>query len=184
MPEIHPDAARVLDFWFVQHTKDDWFGGKQPFDAEVRIAFAATLVAAERCECAEWRGTAKGRLAEIIVLDQFSRQLYRRSVRAFANDPLALALAQEAVRQGADAEMTEIEKQFLYLPFMHSESLAVHETATKLYAALDEGISKFEEAHRNVLLRFGRFPMRNEALGRPSTAEETAYMAEREGSMF
>lgn len=184
MADISAGAQAVLDFWFRDHGGDDWFGGKASFDVEVRIGFAATLVAAERCELSHWRETAQGRLAEIIVLDQFSRQLYRNSARAFANDALALALAQEAVRLGADARMNAQEKQFLYMPYMHSESLVIHEEAMRLFAALDESVFKFEVAHRDVLKRFGRYPRRNVALGRPSTAAELAYMEDTGNRMF
>ena len=182
--DIHPDAARVLAFWFEEHDGKDWFGGKPEFDDEVRASFAGTLAAAAACELWSWRTTAHGRLAEIIVLDQFSRQLHRGSAQAFASDPLALALAQEAVAQGLDKAMTVPERQFLYLPYMHSESLAVHDEAMRLFSTLDADLLAYEEKHRAVLVQFGRYPMRNAALGRVSTPEEEAYIAERGGSMF
>ena len=182
--DIHPDAARVLAFWFEEHGSDDWFGGKADFDDEVRAHFAGTLAAASACELWTWRTTPHGRLAEIIVLDQFSRQLHRGSPLAFANDPLALALAQEAVAQGLDEGMTVPERQFLYLPWMHSESLAVHDEAMRLFGTLDADLLAYEEKHRAVLAEFGRYPMRNAALGRTSTEAEKAYIAARAGNMF
>ncbi len=182
--DIHPDAKRVLTFWFEEHDGKDWFGGKPEFDDEVRRQFSDTLRAAAACELWAWRSTARGRLAEIIVLDQFSRQLHRGSPLAFASDPLALALAQEAVAQGLDTAMTDAERQFLYLPFMHSESLAVHEEAMRLFSSLDADTFAFEEKHRDILLQFGRYPLRNAALGRASTPAEEQYIAARDGNMF
>ena len=174
----------VLTFWFDDHGKDDWFGGTDAFDKEVRDAFTETLHAAEKCELSHWRKKPQGRLAEVLVLDQFSRQLYRGSPKAFANDALALALAQEAIAAGVDQNFSNNEKQFLYLPFMHSESLAIHEVALKLFEPLGEGLLSFETRHHALIERFGRYPMRNAALGRASTPEEKAYIAERGDNMF
>jgi uncharacterized protein (DUF924 family) len=184
MTEIHPEAKAVLDFWFVDHGSKDWYSGSQRFDVELRIVFAPTLKRAECSELWQWRSTPQGRLAEIIVLDQFSRQLYRRSGRAFASDALALALAQEAVAQGQDKALDKDGRQFLYMPYMHSESLAVHDEALRLFETLGNDALEYEKKHREVLLQFGRYPMRNAALARTSTAAELAYIAERGGNMF
>ncbi|RYE75255.1 MAG: DUF924 domain-containing protein [Hyphomicrobiales bacterium] len=129
-----------------------------------------------------WRATPDGRLAEIIVLDQFSRQIYRGEARAFASDPMALALAQEAVAGGHDLGVAHERRMFFYLPYMHSESLVVHEECLRLHEALGikEGI-EYELAHQDVLRRFGRYPRRNAALGRTSTSVELAYCASDEG---
>lgn len=180
---MSPD--RVLTFWFSEHTSADWFGGKAEFDDVVRDHFSDLLVRASQSELFAWRKTPKGRLAEIIVLDQFSRQLYRNNAAAFASDPLALALAQEAVAQGDDEPLTSDERQFLYMPYMHSESLVVHDESIKLFTGLNDAyLLEFAEKHRVVIQQFGRFPMRNEALGRISTQEEIDYIAARGGSMF
>lgn len=169
----------VLDFWFVRHTQDDWFGGKPEFDALLAEHFAETHARVAMGEAWRWRETAMGRLAEIIVLDQFSRQLYRGSARAFAQDPMALALAQEVVAQGLDRDMGLTERNFLYLPYMHSESLVVHEEAMRLFSAMNNAeILDYEIKHRDCIARFGRFPFRNAALGRASTPEELAYIEE------
>ena len=122
------------------------------------------------------RGPA-GRCAEIIVLDQFSRNLFRGSARAFAQDGMALALAQEAVAAGADQRMTDDQRYFTYMPYMHAESLVVHEEALRLFTALGHAEAlRFEKAHRDVIERFGRYPARNAVLGRESTAEELSYL--------
>ena len=175
-------AADVLHFWFVQHGREQWFGGGPEFDAKLTAEFAETHLAVAAGEAWTWRTTAEGRLAEIIVLDQFSRQIYRGQARAFATDGMALALAQEAVAGGHDLALPVERRMFLYMPYMHSESLKVHEESLRLFQAL--GIPEtleFELAHQDVLKRFGRYPRRNEALGRTSTSVELAYCASAEG---
>lgn len=175
-------AEDVIRFWFVDHGPDDWFSSSAEFDAELAAAFADTHAAVAVGEAWSWRATPEGRLAEIIVLDQFSRQLFRGSARAFASDSMALALAQEAVAGGHDKALDAQRRMFLYMPYMHSESLVVHEEALRLFTDLDnENILKFEIAHADCLRRFGRYPRRNAALGRESTAEEKAYIADGDG---
>ena len=175
----------VLNFWFVEHGEDDWFGGKPEFDAALAARFADTHAAVARGEAAHWRTSAEGRLAEIIVLDQFSRQLFRDDARAFATDPMALDLARAAVAVEADHALEPRRRTFCYMPYMHSESLEVHDTeAIPLFTELgDAETLKFEIAHRDVLARFGRYPKRNAALGRESTEEEKRYI-EQEDGMF
>lgn len=181
----HPEAKQVLDFWFTRHTGEDWFGGKQAFDVAVRIGFAATLDRAQRGELWEWRSTPRGRVAEIVVLDQFARQLYRGSARAFASDTMALALSQELVARGEMEGLSADERIFALMPYMHSESLAVHEAAIPLFERwTDENTLEYEKKHHEVIARFGRYPMRNKALGRQSTPAEITYIGERAGNMF
>lgn len=182
--KTHKDAQALLDFWFVEHTGKDWFSGSTDFDAKVSQRFLLTLKQAERCELFEWRDTPQGRLAEIIILDQFSRQLYRGSGDAFKNDALALALAQETISQGLDMKLNETEQQFLYMPFMHSESMAIQNEGLNLFRKLSEDLYQYQINHTEVIKRFGRFPKRNEALGRTSTPDEIAYIAERGDSMY
>lgn len=176
-------ADDVLQFWFVDHDRSHWFGGGPAFDAELTAAFGDTHAAVAAGEAWTWRATPRGRLAEVIVLDQFSRQIHRGTPRAFAADPMALALAQEAVYAGLDQQLEIMpERMFLYLPFMHSESLVIHEETMRLYATLEnEEAMKFEVAHRDVLRRFGRYPRRNAALGRTPTPEEDVYCVSDEG---
>lgn len=172
----------VLTFWFADHGRDDWFSGSSAFDKAVCDRLGPYQPSAERCELFAWRETPQGRLAEILLLDQVSRQLYRGQARAFASDAMALALAQEAVAGGHDQSLGLYERQFLYMPYMHSESLAIHDEALRLYGELPEDYGKpFEEAHRKVIERFGRYPHRNVALGRQSTQDELDYMAETDG---
>ena len=177
-------AAEVLRFWFEEATPEQHFRSEDAFDALVRRRFGEIHGAAARCELAGWRGTADGRLAEIIVLDQFSRNLFRADPRAFASDPLALALAQEAIRAGADREMPAVRRAFLYMPFMHSESRVIHVDAERLFrqAGLENNYD-FELRHKAIIDRFGRYPHRNAILGRTSTSEERAFL-EQPGSSF
>ena len=177
-------AEDVIQFWFVEHDKDDWFGGKAEFDTELAGQFSDTHEAVARCEAWEWRSTAEGRLAEIIVLDQFSRQLHRGSPEAFAQDKMALALAQEAVALGADMAIPLERRMFLFMPYMHAESLVIQEEGIKHFVQFGEDMLKFMTAHRDTIARFGRFPFRNKALGRDSTEAEIAYMKAQGDSMF
>jgi uncharacterized protein (DUF924 family) len=172
---ISPDE--ILRFWFIEHGEPDWFGGKPEFDAVLARRFAETHAAVARGEAIWWRQTPSGRLAEIIVLDQLSRQLHRNEARAFAYDPMALALAQQAVVAGDDMRVEPRRRTFIYMPYMHSEDLAGHEEAVRLFQQLgDEGTLKYEIMHRDCIARFGRYPRRNEALGRTSTPEEIEYV--------
>jgi uncharacterized protein (DUF924 family) len=169
----------VIRFWFVEHGMDDWFGGKPEFDAALAAEFAETHAAVARGEAWQWRATPHGRLAEIIVLDQFSRQLHRGEAAAFAQDKMALALAQEMVGQGLDKAMTFFERMFILLPYMHAESVVVQAESMRLHAALnDEKALDFATKHHDCIARFGRYPFRNKALGRQSTVDELAYMEE------
>ena len=175
-------AARVLEFWFVEHGRAQWFGGGPEFDAKLAAEFAETHLAVAAGEAWRWRETPEGRLAEIIVLDQFSRQLHRGEAKAFASDNMALALAQEAVAGGHDQALDQQKRMFLYMPYMHSESLVVHEESVRLFTSLGiEETLNYELAHVDVLKRFGRYPRRNAALGRTSTSVEAEYCASDEG---
>lgn len=167
----------VLQFWFEQTAPAQWWQADEAFDALIRARFGALHAAAARGELFPWRTSAAGRLAEIVVLDQFSRNIHRGTAGAFACDPLALVLAQEAVARGADRELPPVRRAFLYMPYMHSESLVIHDEALRLFGqpGLEHNL-EFEIGHRRVLERFGRYPQRNAALGRESTPEELAFL--------
>ena len=169
----------VLKFWFDDTPPAQRFQKDAGFDALIRQRFAETHRAAAEGELYAWRERAEGRLAEIIVLDQFSRNLFRDDARAFAFDGMALVLAQEAVRIGVDQALAPHRRVFLYMPYMHSESRSIHVTAERLFQQL--GIAenlKFELAHKAIVDRFGRFPHRNAALNRDSTADELVFLAQ------
>jgi uncharacterized protein (DUF924 family) len=169
----------VLKFWFEETEPKSWWISDHDFDRQVEDRFLPLLHKATQGELFSWRKEPKGRLAEVIVLDQFSRNIYRHSPLAFAQDPMALALAQEAIAVGAQQALSPIERSFLYMPFMHSESRPIHEWAERLYR--ENGLQdsyKFELKHKAIIDRFGRYPHRNEVLGRPSSAEETEFLTQ------
>lgn len=179
------DAGEIIQFWFTECSSEDWFGAKPEFDQQLHDRFFDLHGKVAAGEAFGWRATALGRLAEILVLDQFSRQFYRGDARSFASDDMALALAQELVAQGLDADLDQNQKMFAYMPYMHSESLVIHDEAVRLFTALgSEDTLKFEMMHKALLERFGRYPKRNAALGRKSTPEELDYIAGRDGEHF
>lgn len=168
----------VMHFWFVEHGEDDWYAGSEAFDEVLKRRFSALHADVAAGGKADWRQSPEGRLAEVLVLDQFSRQIYRGRPEAFATDAMALDLARAAVAAGDDLKLEPRRRTFLYMPYMHSESLKVHdEEAIPIFRALgDEKTLEFELAHRDCIARFGRYPKRNEALGRISTPEEIEYI--------
>lgn len=174
----------IISFWFEEISPESWWSADPDFDAAIRERYSDLLDQAARVELYAWRREPKGRLAEVLVLDQFSRNIHRNTPRAFAQDPLALALAQEAIAAGAAAGLTPVERSFLYMPFMHSESRAIHQWADVLFRQDGlEGNHMFEMRHKAIIDRFGRYPHRNEILGRVSTPEELAFLQE-PGSRF
>jgi uncharacterized protein (DUF924 family) len=167
----------ILKFWFEEIEPSQWWKKDDEFDKALIARFSDIHARATRCELFDWRADPHGRLAEIIVLDQFSRNMYRGSPLAFANDALALALAQEAVSAGADAVLSPVQRSFLYMPYMHSESLKIHEIAVDLFRRNGiQGNLDFEMKHKAIIERFGRYPHRNDILGRASTDEESEFL--------
>ncbi|MFO1227948.1 DUF924 family protein [Roseateles sp.] len=174
----------VLNFWFQETKPAQWWSAEPAFDTLIRSRFGALHARAAAGELWAWRGQgAHGRLAEILVLDQFSRNLGRGTPLAFAQDGMALVLAQEAVAAGAQAELADAERPFLLMPYMHSESRAVHEVAVALFSAHAPGNLDFELRHKAIVDRFGRYPHRNAVLGRVSSEEELEFLKQ-PGSSF
>ena len=168
----------ILEFWFHEISPAQRWKADPAFDRVIVERFSAVHAQANRCELFEWRKEPQGRLAEIIVLDQFSRNMHRGSPLAFVSDPLALALAQEAVAAQADLPLTPEERSFLYMPYMHSESKRVHQVAQQLFRTNGiPGNHDFELRHKAIIDRFGRYPHRNAILGRLSSDEELAFLA-------
>ena len=177
-------AQDILDFWFTELSAKQHFVKDPALDDTMRWRFGNTLEAATRCELFAWRATPQGRLAEILVLDQFSRNIFRDTPRAFAQDALALVLAQELVASGQDRSLPLHQRSFAYMPYMHSESSLIHEQAVALFSqpGLEDNLA-FELRHKVIIDRFGHFPHRNQALGRASSAPEVAFLSE-PGSSF
>jgi len=169
----------ILHFWFTELTPKDHFAKDTALDETIRTRFGATLEAAARCELFAWRATPKGRLADVLVLDQFSRNVYRDTPRAFALDALALALAQELVASGQDRSLPLAQRSFAYMPYMHSESALVHAQAVLLFDQPGmEDTLRFELRHQATIERFDRHPHRNTILGRESTPVELVFLSE------
>lgn len=174
---------QVLTFWFEEIDPKQWWVKSQAFDQLINTRFGELLQSAASCELYPWRANAQGRLAEIIVLDQFSRNIFRDSPLSFANDKLALALAQEAIALKADQALSPLQRSFMYLPFMHSESKVIHQVAFDLYKTNSEHPEMqsnfdFELRHKAIIDRFGRYPHRNNILGRQSTAQESEFLTQ------
>ena len=185
---IPPFSAQlVLDFWFGEPNSSDygqsrnvWFAKDSAFDAEVRAKFGGLLQAASHGMLDHfWKDVAMPNLALTIVLDQFSRQLHRGEAKAFAHDGHALTVAKHAIAQGYDRDALPVQRLFWYLPFEHSENLTDQDRSIELIEQLGNAEwSRYAREHRDVIARFGRFPHRNAALGRESTPEEQAYLAQ------
>ena len=171
------NSQSVIDFWFIESTPRQWFTKDPEFDLLIKSRFEGVHDAATKAELDGWRESAAGRLAEIIVLDQFSRNIHRDTPSAFSSDTMALVLAQEAIRVGAQLELDPQRKAFLYMPFMHSESPLIHRRAVELFS--EPGLERnleFERQHKAIIDRFGRYPHRNAVLNRPSTREEQEFL--------
>lgn len=174
----------ILKFWFEEAGPQRWWAADAAFDERIRARFATVHARAARGELHGWRAEPRGRLAEVIVLDQFSRNLYRGSALAFAQDLAALVLAQEAVAAGIHLQLEPVERAFLFMPYMHSESREIHVAAERLFR--EHGPLEnhpHELRHKAIIDRFGRYPHRNAALGRASTPEEIEFLRQ-PGSSF
>ena len=184
------EVREVLAFWFGEPGSPDygrprpaWFRKDPAFDEEIRHRVLALHARAALGELDRWHDDPDSLLALVVVLDQFSRNLYRDDPRAFSQDAAALACAQLAIGRGWDEARLPVERQFLYLPFEHAEDLAMQDRSVALFSALEafpgtKGLTEWAEKHRVIVRRFGRFPHRNAALGRESTPEEVAFLRE------
>ena len=189
-------AQEVLDFWFLPpdnpaygQSRMEWFRKDDAFDAQIRARFGALIDAAIDGGLREWDATPYGALARLIVLDQFTRNVYRGTPRAFAGDTRALALAIALTQAGQDEQLPPMLRAFAYLPFEHAEDLAMQARAVELFQLLSQGQPGFDgmldyaERHQEVIARFGRFPHRNAILGRASTPQELEFLRQ-PGSSF
>ena len=174
MSDVTP--AEIVSFWR-EAGPGRWFEQDDDFDLSIKSRFLAMHEAAARGELAAFEESAEGALALAILLDQFSRNMFRAAARAFATDPLARAVADRAIARGFDQATDEALRQFFYLPFMHSELLADQDRSVQLYAALgDADLSSYALAHRDIITKFGRFPHRNRLLGRETTPAEQEFL--------
>ncbi len=168
--------ADIVSFWR-EAGPEKWFEKDDEFDLTIRSRFLAIHEAAARGDLAAFEETLEGALALVILLDQFPRNMFRGSTRAFATDPLARAVANRALARGFDLAVDETMRPFFYLPFMHSELLADQDRCLRLYEAFgDPEQLKFAVTHRDIILKYGRFPHRNRALGRETTQAEREFL--------
>lgn len=167
----------IIDFWFNEISPTQWYEKDNNLDLNMRARFLDVHSSVVAGECSSWRNEPMGRLAEVLVIDQFSRNIYRDDPKSFIYDSMALALAQEAIRGEHHKNFKPKYKQFLYMPYMHSESNMIHNSAMLLFSepGLEESFD-FELKHKSIIERFGRYPYRNEILGRVSTPEEIEFL--------
>jgi uncharacterized protein (DUF924 family) len=169
-------ASELVAFWRSAGV-DKWFHGGEAFDAECRERWLDAHFAAARREFDAWMDAAEGALALVLLLDQIPRNAFRGSAHGYATDPLALHYAARAIEAGFDEQVDPALRFFLYMPFEHSEQLQDQDRAVELFTALgDANLLGYAKAHRDVILRFGRFPHRNAALGRANAADEQAWL--------
>lgn len=177
-------VGNILNFWFKECSPSDWYASKPEFDLIVKQRFHNLLLTCAVRPPSSVYEDANSALAIVILFDQFSRNIYRGNGNAFAYDALAHSITDNAINKGLDLQLTNQQRSFLYLPFMHDEKIASQERALALFTALgnEEGI-KFAQKHYNIIKKFGRYPHRNQALGRVSTPQELEYLtaAERFG---
>ena len=172
------EYGEVLRFWLEELEPRDWYVADAAVDARIRERFLGAWEAARGGELRDWEATARGALALLVLTDQFPRNMFRGDGRAFATDALARGVARRAVARGFDLEVEAPARQFFYLPFEHSESLTDQERAVRLIAMRMDAPETLlhARAHREVIRRFGRFPYRNAALGRETSAAEKAFL--------
>ncbi|TFG85736.1 MAG: DUF924 domain-containing protein [Chromatiales bacterium] len=193
---IDPDIRRVLDFWFQPGTMDQptidsrmdrWFTTNAVTDTVIRTEFGPMVAKASKGLLDGWVATPEGRLALILLLDQFRRHIYRGTRQAFSRDPIALKLCVEGAMKGEYKTLTPFQQAFFFMPLQHSESLKIQERSAKIYGGMVNGVSatlkatfatfaQFADLHHDIIESFGRFPHRNKVLDRPNTAEEAEYL--------
>jgi len=193
----NPDIQRVLDFWFssseldspqLDSRMDRWFGASNELDEQIRQEFGRLIELATTGQLDSWTETPRGRLALIILLDQFRRNVYRGTVEAFTHDKTALKIAIEGTMAGDHMQLNSVERMFFFMPLQHAESLKIQEKSVGIFNALAETVpgtlhetfltaAQFAELHRDIVAEFGRFPDRNAALGRPDSSAEATYLA-------
>lgn len=176
MAEGKPDALDVLDFWWLAGP-EKWFARDDQFDASIRERFGDLIGVAASGDLAEWEETPHGTLALLLLLDQFPRNIFRGSAQAFEHDGEALRLAVLAVDRGYDRAFPKAARVFFYLPFEHAEDMQAQERSVDLCRRLgDQTFYHYALLHMDVIRRFGRFPHRNDVLGRKTTEAEAAYL--------
>lgn len=174
-------AEDVHRFWFEELGEKDWFEVRKSTDALIRDRFAPLYAKHLRALPVAALRAPGAALSAVIVYDQFPRNMFRGAAEAFGSDDLALAVSRHAVLRGFDRGLSKSERQFLYMPFMHSELIADQDRCVELFAPLGQKLQRFAIDHRDIVARFGRFPHRNRVLGRETSAEEAAFLKDHAG---
>lgn len=184
MKNIEKKLEEVLQFWFEELSPEDWWKKSEQLDDQIMDRFLELHKFLKEERLDGKRVSPELKLAEIIVLDQFSRNIFRDTHESFSCDDFALSCARKAIKSGDDLKVNESKRAFFYMPYMHSEDIKTHDEAIALFVKLgNENYLKFEKAHRDIIKRFGRYPHRNEILGRVSTEEEVEFL-KKPGSSF
>ncbi len=171
------DYKNIIDFWFSEQTKPLWFNSTSEFDALLNEKYLAVYTEAKNLKLKDWQIEPLGALALVIILDQFPLNMFRGQSQSFETEALSRDIAEQAVNQGFDAELTTEQKAFLYMPYMHSESMADQEQSLILFNQDRlESNYRFAQHHYEIVKKFGRFPHRNKILGRENTEDETDYL--------
>lgn len=175
------NADELIEFWFSEPVAKRWFNSTPEFDQELRDRFMPTYDAACQGRLDDWQQSAQGALALVIVFDQLPLNMFRGEAKSFATESNSRVVAQQAIEKAFDQSLTDKQKAFLYMPFMHSENLKDQDWSVELYekAQLADNL-RFARHHREIVKRFGRFPHRNRILGRENTEEEVAYLASKQ----
>jgi uncharacterized protein (DUF924 family) len=182
MQDPNADVEAVLDFWFSDSSRPLWFKSTPEFDAQIRARFETLWLQAQAGELDHWADSANGALALVILLDQFPLNMYRHDARRYATEARSRNIAEQAITRGWDVSLSAEQKSFLYLPFMHSESLADQERSLALFTAADlRDNLRWARHHYDIIARFGRFPHRNAAMDRTSTQAELDWLNSEEG---
>jgi uncharacterized protein (DUF924 family) len=182
MPDADTWSEAVLHFWFSEVGEPGWFAKNSVLDAEIATRFAAVYEHLSTCPIDHLEANPRIYLAAVVVLDQFSRNMFRGSPRAFATDPLALSLAQRALQVSFDLQLAPEKRPFMYLPYEHNETLAMQVRSLQLFTEFgDANQLSYAQQHHDIIARFGRFPHRNAILGRTSTAEEVEFLKQHAG---
>ncbi len=179
--EVSVLPKTIIDFWFAERSRDLWFNSTPELDAQLRDRFIDTWLAAAEENYNAWEESPEGALALVIILDQFPLNIFRGNPLSYATEPQARRISKAAIERGFDKNLTDEQRGFIYMPFMHSEEMADQERSIELFdqPGLEQSL-RFALHHRDIVQRFGRFPHRNEILGRHSTRDELDYLASAE----
>ena len=171
----------IIDYWFSKEVSEHWFNSTAEFDRELGERYESVWEQASRGELVDWMNSAEGCLALVIILDQFPLNMFRGEAKSFSSEAQSRDVAEHAIEQGFDAQLPDDQKAFLYMPYMHSENLADQERSVELFSqpGLESNL-RFAHHHRGIVDKFGRFPHRNEVLGRESTEAEIEYLNSKE----